>query len=233
MEAMFCHKCGTQVNTDVQFCPTCGEPMTSPLASGPSAALPWTAPTGIKATPGKWIGEGWELVKADMGTYVLISLIFFLLNGVPFIQGAMIAGFHIYTMKKIMGRPAEFGDLFKGFNFFIPTLVAAILIGLFTFLGTLLCIIPGLVVAAMYKFTYLFIVDKRMDFWPAMEASHAVVKNDYFGFTMFLLLAVLVNLLGALCCVVGLLVSIPVTFAAITVAYREIVGFDQRTADAL
>ena len=233
MEAMFCHKCGTQVNTDVQFCPTCGEPMTSPLASGPSAALPWTAPTGIKATPGKWIGEGWELVKADMGTYVLISLIFFLLNGVPFIQGAMIAGFHIYTMKKIMGRPAEFGDLFKGFNFFIPTLVAAILIGLFTFLGTLLCIIPGLVVAAMYKFTYLFIVDKRMDFWPAMEASHAVVKNDYFGFTMFLLLAVLVNLLGALCCIVGLLVSIPVTFAAITVAYREIVGFDQRTADAL
>jgi uncharacterized membrane protein len=233
MEAMFCHKCGTQVNPDVQFCHTCGEPMTSPLASGPSAALPWTAPTGIKATPGKWIGEGWELVKADMGTYVLISLIFFLLNGVPFIQGALIAGFHIYTMKKIMGRPAEFGDLFKGFNFFIPTLVAAILIGLFTFLGTLLCIIPGLVVAAMYKFTYLFIVDKRMDFWPAMEASHAVVKNDYFGFTMFLLLAVLVNLLGALCCIVGLLVSIPVTFAAITIAYKELVGFDQRTADAL
>jgi len=233
MEAMFCHKCGTQVNPDVQFCPSCGEPMTSPLASSVPAAAPWIAPTGIKATPGKWIGEGWELVKADMGTYVLISLIFFLLNGVPFIQGALIAGFHIYTMKKIMRRPAEFGDLFKGFNFFIPTLVAAILMGLFTFLGTLLCIIPGLVVAAMYKFTYLFIVDKRMDFWPAMQASHAVVKNDYFGFTMFLLLAVLVNILGALCCIVGLLVSIPVTIAAITVAYKEIVGFDQVTVGAL
>ena len=233
MEAMFCHKCGTQVNADVQFCPTCGEAMGSSLSSGVPPGVPWTAPTGIKAAPGRWIGEGWQLVKADMGTYVLISLIFFLLNGVPFIQGALIAGFHIYTMKKLMGRPAEFGDLFKGFNFFIPPLVAALLIGLFTFLGTLLCIIPGLVVAAMYKFTYLFIVDKRMDFWPAMEASHAVVKNDYFGFTMFLLLAVLVNLLGALCCIVGLLVSIPVTFAAITIAYKELVGFDQRTADAL
>ena len=61
----------------------------------------------------------------------------------------------------------------------------------------------------MYKFTYLFIVDKRMDFWPAMQASHAVVKNDYFGFTMFLLLMVLVNLLGVLCCIVGVLVTIP------------------------
>jgi uncharacterized membrane protein len=233
MEAMFCHKCGTQVNPDVQFCPSCGQAMTSPLASGSAVAVPWIAPTGIKATPGKWIGEGWEMVKADMGTYVLISLVFFLLNGVPFIQGALIAGFHIYTMKRLMGRRAEFGDLFKGFNFFIPTLVASILIGLFTFFGTLLCIIPGLVVAAMYKFTYLFIVDKRMDFWPAMEASHAVVKNDYFGFTMFLLLAVLVNCLGALCCIVGLLVSIPVTFAAITVAYKELVGFDQVTVDAL
>ena len=233
MEAMFCTKCGTQVNPGVQFCPNCGQLMTSPLAPGAPPPVAWTAPAGIKAMPGKWIGEGWELVKADMGTYVLISLIWGLLNSVPFIQGALIAGFHIYTMKKMLGRRAEFGDLFKGFNFFIPTLVASILIGLFTFLGTLACIIPGLVVAAMYKFTYLFIIDKRMDFWPAMQASHAVVKNDYFGFTMFLLLAVLVNILGALCCIVGLLVSIPVTFAAITVAYKEIVGFEQSTADAL
>jgi hypothetical protein len=80
--------------------------MGSPLSSGLPAAVPWIAPTGIKATPGKWIGEGWELVKLDMGTYVLISLIFFLLNGVPLIQGALIAGFHIYTMKKLMRRPA-------------------------------------------------------------------------------------------------------------------------------
>jgi uncharacterized membrane protein len=89
------------------------------------------------------------------------------------------------------------------------------------------------VVAAALKFTYLFIVDKRMDFWPAMEASHAIVKQDYFGFTMFLILAFLVNVLGLLCCVVGLLVTFPLTIAAVTVAYKEIVGFDQRTIDAL
>jgi len=76
-------------------------------------------------------------------------------------------------------------------------------------------------------------VDKRMDFWQAMQASHAVAKNDYFGFTMFLLLTVLVNLLGVLCCAVGLFVSIPVTFAAITIAYQEVVGFDPTTPDRL
>jgi uncharacterized membrane protein len=187
----------------------------------------------VKASGGRWIGEGWALVKADLGSYIVISLLFAILSGVPLIQGPLIAGFHIFTMKKLMGRNAEFADLFKGFNYFVPALVASLLIGVFVFAGTLLCLIPGLVVAAMYKFTYLFIVDKRMDFWPAMQASHAVVKNDYFGFTMFLILAFLVNVLGCLCCIVGLLVTIPLTFAAITVAYKEIVGFDPRTADSL
>jgi uncharacterized membrane protein len=190
-------------------------------------------PVGVTARPGAWIGAGWDMVKADLGNYALLGLVFVALNGlVPIIlQGPLLVGFHIYCLKRILGRPAEFPDLFKGFNFFVPALVASLVISLFAFAGTLLCIIPGLVITAMYKFTYLFIVDKRMDFWPAMQASHAVVKNDYFGFTMFLLLMVLVNILGALCCIVGILITIPVTMAAITVAYGELVGFDPATPD--
>ena len=174
------------------------------------------------------------MVKDDLGNFVLVALVFAILNGVPIIlQGPLLAGFHIYCMKKLLNRRAEFADLFAGFNFFVPTLVAFIVMSLFTALGSLLCIIPGLVVAAMYKFTYLFIVDKRMEFWPAMQASHAIVKQDYFGFTMFLLALAGVNLLGALCCIVGVFVSIPVTIAAITVAYQEIVGFDEQTVASL
>jgi uncharacterized membrane protein len=59
------------------------------------------------------------------------------------------------------------------------------------------------------------------------------VKRDYVGFTLFLLLLVLLDVLGVLCCVVGIFVALPVTFAAITIAYKEIVGFDPRTVDAL
>lgn len=231
---MFCQKCGTQVGPEVRFCPNCGQSLGGAPSTG-SKPIPasWTPPPGVHASGGRWIGEGWALVKADLSNYVVISLIFCLLSGVPLIQGPLIAGFHVFTMKKLMGRNAEFGDLFRGFDLFVPTLVASLLIGLFTFAGTLLCLIPGLVVAAMYKFTYLFIVDKRMDFWPAMQASHALVKNDYFGFTMFLILACLVNLLGLLCCVVGLLVTVPLTFAAVTVAYKEIVGFEPQIVDSL
>jgi hypothetical protein len=228
---MFCHSCGTQVNPGVQFCPNCGQSLTAPAT--PQATPVFIAPTGIKAAPGRWIGAGWQMVQTDLGNIVLLALVFTLLNGVPLIQGALIAGFHFYFLKRLLGRNTEFADLFRGFNFFIPTLVASLLIGLFVCIGTALCIIPGLVVAAMYKFTYLFIIDKRMDFWPAMQASHAVTRNDYFGFTMFLLLCALVNLLGLICCIVGLLVTIPLTFAAITIAYQELVGFDPQTPDRI
>ena len=85
----------------------------------------------------------------------------------------------------------------------------------------------------MCKFTYLFILDKKMEFWPAMQASHEVVKNDYFGFTMFLLALACINFLGVLACVVGILVTIPLSIAAITIAYQEVVGFEQSTVDAL
>ncbi len=228
---MYCDRCGTQVADGQQFCSNCGQSILGPPMAAPGAPIPvWAPPTNVQVSAGHWLGAGWDLVKADMGTYALATLIFFVLNGVPLIQGALIAGFHIYTIKKMTGQPAEFADLFKGFNFFIPTLVASLLIGVFTFAGALLCIIPGLVVAAALKFTYLFIVDKRMDFWPAMQASHAIVKQDYFGFTMFLLLAFLVNVLGLLCLVVGLLVTVPMTIAAITVAYKELVGFEPQTS---
>jgi uncharacterized membrane protein len=233
---MFCHKCGTQIGPDVQFCPNCGESLrAASSAPGGVAAPAWTPPANVEVRAGHWVDEGWQMVKADIGTFMLLMIVFVVLNAmVPMIlQGPLIAGFQIFCMKKILNRRTDFADLFKGFNFFVPTLVASLLIGLFTFCGTLVCIIPGLVVAAMFKFTYLFIVDKRMDFWPAMQASHAVVKTDYFGFTMFLLLMLLVDLLGLLCCIVGLLITVPVTVAAITVAYKEIVGFDPRTAETL
>jgi uncharacterized membrane protein len=232
---MFCHKCGTQIGPGVQFCPHCGESLAAPGASGGAAPPVWTPPAAVQARPGYWVGQGWQMVKADIGTFILLTIVFAVLNGmVPMIlQGPLIAGFQIFCMKKLLNRRTDFADLFKGFNFFVPALVASLLIMLLVGCGTLFCIIPGLVVAAIFKFTFLFIVDKRMDFWPAMQASHAVVKSDYFGFTMFLLLMVLVDILGALCCIVGLLVAVPVTVAAVTVAYKEIVGFDPRTAETL
>ena len=184
-------------------------------------------PETIEVRTGAWIGEGWNIVKSDLMNFALMALLVAVVsNVVPIVlQGAMVAGMHMVIMKKMAGARTEFGDLFKGFNYFVPTLVASVLISLFVFLGMILCIIPGLVAAAAFSFSYLFIVDRKMDFWPAMQASHAVVKKNYVGFTIFIFVLGLVVSLGLLACIVGIFVTMPIYFAAITVAYKETVGF--------
>lgn len=232
---MFCQHCGSSIDAGAQFCPSCGLAQRVPGAVGTAPGPAVYVHTGTsKAKTGHWIGQGWEIVKSDLGMFALMALAFAAVNGlVPFlIQGALAAGFHMVIMKKILTGRVDFADLFSGFNFFVPTLVATLVISIFVFAGSLLCVIPGFVVAAMYKFTYLFIIDKRMEFWPAMQASHAVVKGDYFGYTIFLGALALLNIAGVLCCIVGLLVTIPITYAAITVAYRETVGFEAERAPA-
>ena len=213
-----------------------GEAGGPPPPAAPYVAAPvWMPRPGIKAETGKWISAGWNMVKADLGNFILVTLIFMVVNSVASIvtQGPLQVGFHIFCIKKMYGKKAELGDLFKGFDYFAAALVAALIIGAFVFVGILLCIIPGLLVAAALKFTYLFILDKKMEFWPAIQASHETVKSDYLGFTLFLCALGLINILGLLACIVGLLVTIPLSIAAITYAYQEVVGFDQRTIDAL
>lgn len=229
---MFCHSCGSQVSPTDAFCPRCGITLTAGVT--PAEAPVWAPRPGIHSSTGQWIGEGWAMVKEDLGIYVALALVTFVLGSmVPFIiQGPLTAGFFIFCMNRTLHRSARFEDLFLGFNFFIPALLASLVISVFIAIGTCLCIIPGIVVAASCKFTYLFIVDKRMDFWPAMKASHAVVSQDYFGFTMFLVVMTLLNILGFICCIVGTLVTIPITVAAITVAYGDIVGFEPAPAPA-
>jgi len=226
---MFCHNCGSQIAAGAQFCAACGTPF--PAVAGSSVPTTvYIAPSGISAQSGRWLSEGWAIVKADIWMFALLTLVVCVIN-IGLLTGPLQVGMHIYIMKRMFGRRAEFGDLFQGFNFFLPSFVAWLLISIFTGVASIFFIIPGLIVAAMYKFTYLFIFDKGLDFWPAMQASHAVVKNDYLGFTLFLLLLFCVNLLGVLCCFVGLLVTMPISIAAITVAYRDVVGFEAQTVN--
>ena len=62
----------------------------------------------------------------------------------------------------------------------------------------------------------LLIMDKRMNFWPAMRLSRKMVSKSWgnWGMTfLFLLVAGIISSAGALACLVGLLVTIPVYFA--------------------
>ena len=122
------------------------------------------------------------------------------------------------------GRPVTIGDIGRGFDVFIPAMLMGILVGAFEAIGFMLCILPGFVVMAWYLFAPAFVMDKRMDFWQAMEASRTLVQKYLFEFVLFILVQIIIIFLGLLCCVIGVLVALPVCMAATACAYRDLVG---------
>ena len=75
-----------------------------------------------------------------------------------------------------------------------------------------------------YLFASVLVIDRRLDFWPAMELSRRTVQTQWFGFFIFFLLILLINLGGALLLGLGLLVSLPVSACAVAAAYADVFG---------
>jgi uncharacterized membrane protein len=134
-------------------------------------------------------------------------------------------GNFIVSAKLLQGQAPEFRDFFAGFAFFFPLLLLSVVAGLLIGIGTLLLIIPGVYLAVAYFFAANLVVDRRLDFWPAMELSRNTVHPRWFSFFVFVLLLVVLNLVGTLFLGLGLLVTIPVSFGAVTAAYADLFGF--------
>ena len=178
-------------------------------------------------TPARWLGMGWAVFKEDIGNFILITLIAGALASVAnfVVVGPLLAGMFIAVKRRMLYGQTDLMDLFAGFNLFIDAFLIGILTTLFAFVGLLLCLFPGFIVTAFYLFACLFLVDRKLGFWDAMESSRRLVVRDLLGYLLFVLLLMLFNLLGLILLGVGLLVTIPVSVAAIAVAYQEQVGF--------
>src|SRR5207237_10762057 len=70
---------------------------------------------------------GWAVIKDRYWLFVGITLVATLLGGaVPIVLiGPMMCGLYMCLLAKMRGEPIEFGLLFKGFDYFVPALVAA------------------------------------------------------------------------------------------------------------
>lgn len=178
-------------------------------------------------TPVRWIAMGWAIFKEDVGDFILITLIAGALGTVAnfVVSGPLLAGMFVAVKRRMVEGRTDLMDVFAGFNVFIDALLVGIVTAIFTLVGLLLCIFPAFLVTAFYLFAYLFVVDRKLGFWDAMESSRRLVVQDVLGYVLFVLLLLLLNLLGLLLLGVGLLATIPVSVAAIAVAYRETVGF--------
>jgi uncharacterized membrane protein len=103
---------------------------------------------------------------------------------------------------------------------FLKYLGAAILAGLAIAVGFVLLIVPGIIFSIMFMFTTLIVIDREAGPIVAMKESKRITYGYKWPLLGFVLVLALINLLGLLAVVVGLLVSIPVTTLAFVHAYR-------------
>ena len=174
------------------------------------------------------IGRGWALLKANFWLLVGVSFVGMLIASASIIGlilgGPMLGGLCAMYLRKIRGQPATFGDAFVGFSLFLPLMLAHIISALLSGVGFVLCLIPGIYLTVSWVFTLALVIDKRLDFWPAMELSRKVVTKHWWLIFGLLIVNGLIVLLGVLCCVIGMFVALPVVLASMMYAYEDIFG---------
>jgi uncharacterized membrane protein len=128
--------------------------------------------------------------------------------------------FRMATMQ-LRGQPISIGDMFSVSDVLPSLLVASLLIALAVGIGTMLCVIPGLVAAGLLMFTIPLIVDKRLGATEAMGLSWNALKGQAVMATLFYLIVAIIGGIGAALCGVGLLLTFPVFILSVAVAYRD------------
>lgn len=199
---------------------------------------------------GQYFGRGWEIFKQYalpfIGFMLVVGVIGAVASKLPYPLGlnedrqggivnallspALGAGFYIVAFKIAKGRTASFSDFFQGFNRYLPIFLVSLVSSLLIGVGTVFLILPGVYLAVAYLFALPFVLDKHLDFWPAMETSRKLITKQWFGFFGLIILIVLLNIAGALALGIGLFVTAPWSTCTIAAAYEDIVGLNGSNA---
>jgi len=188
---------------------------------------------------GEWIERGFNLYKENFATLVLASLIAVVLSGVTVgvLAGPMGAGMLLITLRLIdKDEPKpEVGSLFRGFDYFLNSLLflvvwgmglflISIVVGLIPCIGQIASLFAVFAAHALLMFGMFLIVDKRREFWPASVDSFNAVKPNFWPFLGFSIVSNLIGGVGALACGIGVVLTLPIQACILTVAYRDVFG---------
>ncbi len=247
-----CPRCQQDITEDAVICPHCqhrlregsGEPEPTPedvRASAQLEAVEEMVPPAYQVRPGYYLKEGWELFKQNVAGFMGYTLAWLVVQlalsslgslgrVINFVVSVPLMGGLIVVAAKLRRlQPVVNNDFLGGFRYLLPLALYGIVSTLIVGLGFILLILPGVYLVVSYVFATLAIIDRKMDFWPAMEFSRKTVHRQWFGMFGFLMLLFLLNVCGAIALGVGLLVTLPVSIAAVVVAFDDILGLQAQS----
>ncbi|MET7133530.1 hypothetical protein MT994_05335 [Cellulosimicrobium sp. MI9406] len=127
------------------------------------------------------------------------------------------------ALDEVDGRRPDVAAFFRIGNV-LNVLLAALIVGILSGIGLVLCVLPGLAMLLFSAFVYYVALDQGVDAITAIRTSFSLVAKN-FGQVFLLLLALVgINILGAIPCGLGLFVTIPLSYVAVGYAYRRLTG---------
>lgn len=164
---------------------------------------------------GEYEGGGGGFFGLAMILSFLFGVLSFVVNLV--IQSAIIKA----SLALTRGQKVDIGTAFNGINW-AQVVIAALIIGVLTFIGLILCILPGVVVIFFTSYTLYFVIDRDQDAVTAIKSSVALVKDNFGVLILFFLASLAAYVVGACLCGVGLLAAIPIVVLAQAYTFRTL-----------
>lgn len=181
-----------------------------------------------KVDIGGWITEAWELYKANFGLLCVATLIAAVLGSFTcgVLMGPLWAGLALILlrlMRKEQPLP-QIGDVFKGFDLFLQSLLLVVVIGVaFLVVGSVPVVgaVGPTLLSPLVMFSMFLLVDKKLEFWPAIQASYEKAKSEYVSLLVLSLVAGLISAAGLILCGIGVILTAPFGAVVSAVAYRH------------
>ena len=141
--------------------------------------------------------------------------------GLQAIQFPLLGGMVLMAIRQLRGETIAPGDVFSGFARFGPLALAGILYGLGVQIGSLLCFVPGLLLAGLWLLTVPLIVDQGLDAVGALKTSLETLKPQMWSALGVYFVLALVAGLGTLACGIGGLFTAPLLPIGIALIYKD------------
>jgi uncharacterized membrane protein len=155
---------------------------------------------------------------ASIAVLVLGGLV--MLVAAAAIQSAYLAG----VLDIANGQPVTIGSFFKP-RMVGSVILATVLIGIASVIGSF-CFVLGIVVSIFTFFATVAIVDRSLSPIDGIKASIDITKANFVQVLLAWLVAAAITIVGALVCLVGLFVAMPVAALFVVYAYRKLSGSD-------
>ena len=136
------------------------------------------------------------------------------------VQATFTLGLFKIYLRYRDGETPILENLIDGVQRFYVLMGASIVASFAVVIGLVLFLLPGIVVLLRLMFVGFVIVDERVGPIDAIQRSWDITRGHTLDLFLFYILLCGVNLLGAACLLVGLLVSIPITGLALAYVYR-------------